>query len=304
MKDNLWTLLWQDENGTYPIGYILDRVFQILLKTPVAIKGEMDFNPSTRTVSLFQLPTEIERTAQVSKLSSYWREQGTFKILKKWRGEMWPVYGRNGDVLFSMERAALGLLGAMRYGVHMIAYVKDATAPHGMKLWVPRRAKHKSTFPGMLDNTVAGGLCTGEDPLECLIREADEEASLPSATVRSAAKLTGTVTYIFITDEEQVGEEGLVYPECQWVYELELPGDVVPLPKDGEVEEFMLVDVEEVRGQLGRGEYKPNCALCVVDFFIRHGIPTGDGEGVVGEIGRRIHREMPFPGPHQQGASI
>lgn len=271
-----------------------------LSQVPDDIKGKVTLDNNKRTISLFSEPqTEPERTRQVAKLSDYWRQRGTFPLLKGWRNELWPVYSRRGELLFSMERAAMGLLGTMRYGVHMIAYVKDPSAPYGIKFWVPRRAATKSTFPGMLDNTVAGGLATGEDPFECLIREADEEASLPEPIVRSKAKLVDVVTYIYITEKERVGEAGFIYPECQWVYDLELPTEVVPQPKDGEVDEFNLCDVDQVRAQLAGGEYKPNCALVVIDFFMRHGILTEEGEKDWATIGKRIHRKMPFPGPHQ-----
>lgn len=41
-------------------------------------------------------------------------------------------------------------------------------------------------------------------------------------------------------------ERGL-FPECQFVYDLELPGDFTPVNADGEVAEFLLVSLEEVR---------------------------------------------------------
>lgn len=304
MKDDLWTLLWRDEEGQYPIGYMLDRVFRELIKTPVSVKGEMDFNPSARTVSLFhRLSTEEERSSQVAKLAAYWREHDTFPLLRGWRDEVWPVYSRKGELLFSVERAAMGLFGTMRYGVHMISYVRDPEAPddpHRFKFWIPRRAANKSTFPGMLDNTVAGGLCTGEEPRECLVREADEEADLPEDVVRSGVKLVGTVTYIYIADAKRHGDGGYIFPECQWVYELDLPREVTPKPKDGEVGEFMLCGVDEIKEQLKRGEYKDNCALCMVDFFFRWGILTAESEPNMAEIKRRMYRAMPFPGPHQK----
>lgn len=292
--------MWEDEDGVYPIGYVLDRVVDQLSQVPEDIKGNVILDPDKRTIALFQEPqTEAERSRRVAKLADYWRQKSTFPLLKGWRDEVWPVYSRKGELLFSMERAAIGLLGTMRYGVHMIAYVKDPSAPYGIKFWVPRRAATKSTFPSMLDNTVAGGLATGEDPFECLVREADEEASLPETVVRARAKNVDVVTYIYITEKERVGEADFIYPECQWVYDLELPSDVVPQPKDGEVDEFRLCDVDEVRGQLARGEYKPNCALVVIDFFMRHGMLTEAEEPDMAEIRKRIHREMPFPGPHQ-----
>lgn len=299
MQDDLYTLLWEDDQGSYPIGYILGRVFKELVKVPVSVKGEMDFDDKKRTVRLFQLPTEEERSAKVAALSDYWRQNKTFPLLKGWRNELWPVHGRNGELLFNMERAAMGLLGTMRYGVHMIAYVEDETAPHGVKLWIPTRAANKSTYPGMLDNTVAGGLMTGEDPFECVIREADEEASLPEDIVRSKAISVGNVMYIYITDKGQVGEGGFIYPECQWVYDLPLPAGVIPQPKDGEVEKFELCDVDQIKKDLADGRFKHNCALVTIDFFIRHGILTEENEPDIELIKKRVRRKMPFPGPHQ-----
>ncbi|RSM07967.1 hypothetical protein CEP52_004929 [Fusarium oligoseptatum] len=299
MNAGLYTLVWEDAQGTYPIGYILDRVFQELLKVPEEVRGRMEYDTEKRTVALFREGTEQERTRCVAALGDYWRQNKTFPLLRGWRNELWPVYGRTGELLFSMERAAMGLIGTMRYGVHMIAYVRDETAPYGLRLWVPTRARNKSTFPSMLDNTVAGGLMTGEDPFECVIREADEEASLPDETVRKGAKFVGNVTYIYITDAGQVGEGGFIYPECQWVYHLELPGDVVPQPKDGEAERFDLCDVDQVRADLAKGRFKPNCALVTLDFFIRHGILTQENEPEIEQIKRRVRRDIPFPGPHQ-----
>lgn len=276
-----------------------DRVLRELIRAPVSVKGEMDFDETRRTILLFQQATEEERSRRVAALCDHWRQRETFKLLKGWRNELWPVYARTGELLFSMERAAMGLLGTTRYGVHMVAYVRDETAPHGLRLWIPRRAADKTTFPGMLDNTAAGGLMTGEDPDECIIREADEEASLPDAVVRGGRRRTGTVTYIYITEEQQVGEGGFIYPECQWVYDLELPADIIPEPKDGEAEEFILCDVDQVKRDLADAKFKTNCALVTVDFFIRHGILTDQNEPNMEAIKRRSHRELPFPGPHQ-----
>jgi 8-oxo-dGTP pyrophosphatase MutT (NUDIX family) len=297
----LYTLTWEDEEGEYPNGYMLDRVVRELEQVPESITGPIALDEEKRTIALFRMPAEEERSRRVAALADYWRQNETFKLLRRWRNELLPVHGRKGELLFSMERGAMGLLGTMRYGVHMLAYVRDESAPYGIKFWVPKRAADKSTFPGMLDNTVAGGLMTGEDPLECVIREADEEADLPDALVRGRTVAVGTVTYIYVTEEENTGEDDLIYPECQWVYELELPTDVVPQPKDGEVAEFRLCDVDEVRRDLAAGKYKPNCALCVVDFFIRHGILTEENEPDLAEIKRRVRRDMPFPGPHQAG---
>ncbi|KAK1974328.1 NUDIX domain-containing protein [Colletotrichum cereale] len=301
--ESVYTLVWNDSEGEVPLGYVLPRVVEKLLEAPDSIKGKIQVDSEKRTVRAFQGPTLESRSKLAAGLSDYWRARDTFPILRGWRDELWPVYGRHGELLFDIERAASGLFGVMRYGVHMTAFVRSPKVSHGIRIWVPRRSPTKSTFPGMLDNTVAGGLMTGEDPFECVIREADEEASLPEQVVRHQAKYVGGVTYTYITKAE-AGEEGLIYPEVQWIYDLELPEDIVPQPKDDEVAEFSLCTVEQVLEGLAQGQWKPNSALVVLDFFIRHGILTRDNEPDYDQIVRRIHRRIPFPGPHNQDPSL
>ncbi|KOS20673.1 Uncharacterized protein ESCO_006805 [Escovopsis weberi] len=287
LPQDVFTLLWTDEDGPYAIGYVLKRVARELDQAPAELRAGIVIDYDNRTIRLcLGDSTEVERTQMMANLAKYWRDRATFKLLKTWRNELWPVYDRRGGLLFSMERAAVGLIGAMRYGVHMTAYVEDKTAPHGIRLWIPKRAADKSTYPSMLDNTVAGGLMTGEDPFECIIREADEEASLPEDVVRNNAVCTGTVTYIDVTEARHVGEDDYIYPECEWVYDLKLPADVVPQPKDGEVEEFRLCDVDEVKRDLRLGKFKSNCALVTIDFFIRHGILTEENEPDLARLGK------------------
>jgi len=305
VMDSLYTVVIEDGGVEIPIGYMLRSVYAKLVPVPVSIKGEMDLYPARGVVSILRdQPTEAGRTRTVAALAAHWRDQKAFRILSKWRNELWPVYGPrkqdggDDELLFSMERMAMGLFGCTRYGVHMTAFVVDPSATHGLRIWVPTRAADKSSYPGMLDNTVAGGFMTGEDFFECMVREADEEASLSADLVRQRAQEVGTISYIYVTDERSGGEPGLIYPEVQWVYDLELPADVVPSPKDGEVERFDLCTVEEAQEHLARGRFKPNCAVILVDFFIRHGILTKENEPCYDEFLRRAHRRMPFPGPH------
>jgi 8-oxo-dGTP pyrophosphatase MutT (NUDIX family) len=204
-----------------------------------------------------------------------------------------------GGKVFDIERSASCLFGVVTYGVHMTAYVKVKDEKHGIKIWIPRRAKSKSTYGGMLDNTVAGGIASGENPLVCLVRECEEEASLPDKLVREKAEAKGTITYVYIREPRAGGESGLVQPECQFVYDLEIPEEVIPHPNDSEVECFYLLSVEEVQAAMGRGEFKPNCAVLMLDFLFRRGILSEENEGDYGEIMSRMHRELEFPGPHR-----
>ncbi|KAK6073060.1 NUDIX domain-containing protein [Seiridium cupressi] len=303
-SEPLYTLLHRTSSDKdVIIGYMHPPVVQSLFSIPETIRGPLEIDPDSRTIRAFDLPTEAERTKVVTDVMQYWRANGPWEIVKKWRNEPWPVYSSDGgELLYSVERAGAGLLGVMRYGVHMTGYVKDAGAKHGIKIWVPKRASNKSNYPGMLDNTVAGGLMTAEDPFECIIREADEEADLPEALMRERCKVAGTVVYLYVTDERAGGERDLIYPETQWVYDIELPADIKPTPKDGEAEAFYLWTVEEVQEAMARGEFKPNCALVLLDFFIRRGILTKENEPDFDELVRGMHRKTPFPGPHQTGA--
>jgi isopentenyldiphosphate isomerase len=86
-----------------------------------------------------------------------------------------------------------------------------------------------------------------------------------------------------------------VQPEVEYVYDIKLPADVVPKPNDTEVEEFCLLTVEETKKALANGEFKPNCAVVLIDFFLRHGILTPENEKDFLQIITRIHRRLEFP---------
>jgi 8-oxo-dGTP pyrophosphatase MutT (NUDIX family) len=151
----------------------------------------------------------------------------------------------------------------------------------------------------MLDTTVAGALVVGERSFECMLREAEEEASLPVSMVREKARDCGQVRYFSLSDgknETGGGEVGLCQPECGVMYEIELEEGIVPKPRDGEVEEFYCWSVEKVREALGRGEFKTNSAGVMMDWLRRHGLLGEGSEGEVeDEIERRLRRKLEFP---------
>jgi len=255
-------------------------------------------NPQPRTVTLLTGNNEEERSAVVAKTCEAMRLTGHWKVLDKWRNELYPVYGPNREVLFMIERSASSLFGVVTYGVHMTAYFYEGGKQEkDLRIWVPTRSRNKQTYGGMLDNTVAGGLPAGEQPLECLVRECAEEASLPADLVRRYAKPTGSVMYFYIRDDRAGGETGLLQPECQYVYDLDLSGEkgIECKPHDEEVEKFEIMNVEQVQEALGRALFKPNCALVMLDFLIRHGVYSKENEPNFAEIVSRLHRRLEFP---------
>ena len=231
------------------------------------------------------------RNVLLAREISSLRYQKVFKVLDGWRDEEYPIYGPKRELLLSMERSCTPLFGVITYGVHMTGFVRS---DEGLKIWAPRRALTKQTYPGMMDNTVAGGLSTGEDPFRCLVRECEEEASLPEDIVQSA-KAVGTLTYFHVRDSRAGGETGLCQPECQYIYDLELPPEVRPKPNDNEAIDFQLLTVEEVKTALADGKFKPNCAMLLLEFFVRHGIITPENEPDYIEIMARLHRRLEFP---------
>lgn len=272
------------------LGYILNAVVE---KFPWSEKSwAIDSTAQTVTLVTPAGATPTHRSKLVSADIAEAVKQGKFEVLKGWRNENYAVYGPGGEFLLEMERAATPLFGIVSYGAHLTAYVKDES---GYKIWVPRRAKNKQTYPSLLDNTVAGGMCTGETPFECIVREAMEEASLPEAAVRAATLPVGCVTYSHVRDVRAGGETGLIQPEVEYIYELRLDAETIPKPGDNEVEEFKLMSIPEVKAALARGEFKPNCANIMVDFFIRHGMLTPENEPDYLQIVARLHRRLEYP---------
>ena len=79
----------------------------------------------------------------------------------------------------------------------------------------------------------------------------------------------GAVSYAYLD------EDGNARRDVLYCYDLELPADFTPRPVDGEVERFDLRPVEWVVEKVVEGmEYKPNCNLVLIDFFVRYERPS------------------------------
>lgn len=181
-----------------------------------------------------------------------------------WRGEPYPVGGRfAGPHSMAMERCAVPLFGVRAYGVHVNGFVRD---PDGaIRMWIARRAAGKETYPGMLDNMIAGGQPIGIGLMDNVIKEAAEEASVPAALARRAVPV-GAVSYRHDT------EDGFK-PDAMFAYDLELPRDFEPVNSDGEIAEFHLWPIERVMETVAETtEFKFNCNLIIIDFLVRHGL--------------------------------
>ncbi|RDB17096.1 hypothetical protein Hypma_001735 [Hypsizygus marmoreus] len=253
------------------------------------------------------LDTHSKRTAALKELCERWRDTGVYEDVcgpKKWRAEMYPIYadplgthdhpdttatGGHLNFVFETERSACALFGLITYGVHLSIFEEIETeGQKSLRIWVPTRARTKPTFPGLLDNSVAGGIPSGMSVFESLVKECMEEASIEDHIVRKHARAVGAISYFFRTSK------GWLQPEIEYVYDISIPSDVdptpfVPKPLDGEVESFELLTHDIVIQKMRAGLFKPNCALVLIDLFIRLGYVTPENEPDYLKILTRLH---------------
>ncbi|CDK29949.1 unnamed protein product [Kuraishia capsulata CBS 1993] len=244
-----------------------------------------------------ELNTLDKRNQAIARVAGTLRQQDAFDTLRGWRDELYVVYDDRKAPYFMAERAFCPLLGVVMYGVHIIGYVPPNVSSNGvLKIWVPRRSATKQTYPGMLDNTVAGGLGYPYGLQETCLKECYEEAGLDPEFVKQNCKSAGVLSYMYQHAREYETEAGLIQPEVEYVYDLTMDEENnIPHPVDNEAEDFKLMPVDEVLKRLEAGEFKPNCGAVIIDFLIRKGFITPEQEPNYHEIVARLHRLLPFP---------
>lgn len=174
-------------------------------------------------------------------------------------------------------------------------------------VWVAVRSLSKATYPGRFDQMVAGGQPSSMTLQQNVKKECEEEASLPPEVVR-AVRATGLVSYR-CEGQPMRGRRGCaplgdgVTPQTvdlclPWfryatrkglstkrlvTFDVEMPDGLTPLCADGEVEEFKLLPIPELLDSIRQRLplWKPNAALVVIDFAMRHGLISPDEPGFV-----------------------
>ena len=288
MSDQYYKLLLPYDDR--PHGYMTPEVVQ---RMPWSEEFHIDHQDKTvtlRDTSDGARSLSSTSDAAFAKVIGGAIENDTFEILHGKHSELFPILGAKYPV--ALERFAGDLFGIAARGAHLTVFTDQKD---GMKIWVPRRSPDMFTYPNKLDTTVAGGVPSHQRPFQNIIQEADEEASLPFELIERNVRSAGALTYIGVSEKTSRGEQGLVLADIVYVFDMEVGPEVVPVPKDGEVKEFDLMAVEEVREALARGEFKTNSAVVMIDFFIRHGIITQENERDYVEIVTRMHRRLPFP---------
>ena len=143
----------------------------------------------------------------------------------------------------------------------------------------------KSTYPGRFDQMVAGGQPSGIDFGENVRKECEEEASLPPEVI-DRIRPAGMVCYRY------AAKKGLS-SKILATYDVEMPAGITPVAGDGEVEGFQLMKVSEVISSIrvDPDAWKPNSALVMIEFAMRHGFLSPDDPGYF-EIGRLLRSGM------------
>lgn len=181
-----------------------------------------------------------------------------------WRDEPYAVGARFGETVFEIDRSCVHLFGFRAHGVHLNGFIRESEE---LSLWVPRRAADRGSYPGQLDNTVAGGQPANLGLRANLIKECHEEAGIPSA-LAARATLVGRLGY-------RMAVAGGMKRDVIFAYDLELPRDFTPRNRDGEVADFRLLPAADVRDIVeNTDDFKFNCNLVLIDFFIRHALLT------------------------------
>ena len=230
------------------------------------------------------LATPEQRT---DALDPFRRELSAEGMIGAWREERYPVAPRWGEQpLMTMERAAVAFFDIRAYGVHLNGFVRRSD---GLHMWVATRSRKKATYPGMLDNTVAGGQPAGISLIDNVVKECGEEASIPEDLARQA-KPIGIVTYCL---EHRDG----LKPDVLFNFDLELPRNFTPKPNDDEIEHFELWPAQRVYERVrDTFDFKFNCNLVLIDFFVRHGLIAPDDPDYVGLVaGLHAFPEGPRP---------
>jgi 8-oxo-dGTP pyrophosphatase MutT (NUDIX family) len=200
----------------------------------------------------------------------------------KWRNETFDAAPRWGaPPIFRLDRGAVPFFGTRAYGVHLNGYLRRGET---LCLWVGRRSPDKQVAPNKLDNLVAGGIGNGHGVRETLLKECEEEASIPRSLLEHATPASA-VSYRM---ETRLG----IRDDVLFVYDLEVPGDFVPKNRDGEIVHFELMPVSAVLERIRTtSDFKFNVNLVILDFAVRHGLLRPDDPEYL-DVAIGLHRPL------------
>jgi 8-oxo-dGTP pyrophosphatase MutT (NUDIX family) len=250
------------------LGKVSPRISNVLLETQIFVENDSQ----SLTLSHSKAGNSCEsRSAAVASVMQSLRDCG---MIHGWRDELYPIAsGFYHAPIFLMERAAVPLLGGLEYGVHINGLVRQVDNTE--KMWIGRRSAQKSKYPSMLDHVVAGGQPAGLSLMENVLKECEEEAGIPPDLVKAGLQAAGAISYEHF-------DGNVVSRAVLFCYDLYLPDSFIPIPTDGEVKNFFLWDMAQIKASFHPDfpdPIKPNCYPVIADYLIRKGFLDPDTVG-------------------------
>jgi len=257
------------------------------------LEGTATYGPNARLTLSEEAGTTCQsRSDAVMSVMEKLRDDRTIHFLNGWRDELYPVAeGFHDEPMLLVERAATPLLGTQDYGVHVNGLVrgddgkkKKKKKTEELRMWMARRSRSKSKYPGMLDHIVAGGQPAGMSLLDNVVKECEEEAGVPPELTREVVRAAGAVSYEsyqpYEGDDEVI--DGVISRSLLFCYDMELPSDFTPVVVDGEVDHFFQATIDEVKAMMDPefdDPIKPNCYPVIIDYLLRAGHISPDSTG-------------------------
>jgi 8-oxo-dGTP pyrophosphatase MutT (NUDIX family) len=194
-----------------------------------------------------------EITPALNALASALRDQG---LCGPWRGEQLAVCNAAGDMVGTVERGAVRVLGITTRAVHLVGQAPDG------RLWVQKRAMTKPNNPGQWD-TLMGGMVSAADTLQqALARETWEEAGL---RVDELHHLTHGGHVAFSRPSREGDGAGFMVERIDWFHAV-VPAGLRPDNQDGEVECFALLHPDDVCERVAQGAFTLEAGLVLAEF--------------------------------------
>jgi len=244
------------------IPFIIDEkeVGFVLNDIALQISEESGFQIINDKLVLSPITASIEaRTYALKHVSDLLSDKYNISL----EGEIYPVIQKFGDIpLAHIDRAAIPWFGVKGFGVHVNGFVRKK---NDIFMWIGQRSKSRKNSPEKLDNMIGGGLPLGYSIEENLEKEAWEEAGLKPNQV-SNAKFIHSLSY-------KVEMMKGLRNDNLFIFDLEMPEDIIPKNTDGEVDHFELIPAKDVMEIIyNTNRFKFNCNIVIIDFLIRHNI--------------------------------
>lgn len=198
-----------------------------------------------------------------------------------------------------VNRSIAPYLGIDSVGVHLNCYVchnENANKPIVHGVWLAKRAPTKSHHSNYWDPTVAGGQQAKLSLHENIVKEAHEEAGVPSEWLDSNTHQDKTVFTDHTSDPLTITtakpDGSCLKRSIYYSFDLQVPIDWIPTAVDGEVSEFKLYSIQELEEELRCGNnIRPAMTSVLLDFMIRHDLWKENYEGELEELKNAMRRE-------------